>query len=212
MSQVFNLPFHNSFESTTHEYEFRQIFILFIMSRAYKIKDQDKLYFITFATVNWIDFFTRKDYKDIIVESLKYCIENKGLELYAWCIMSNHVHLIIGTHGNKMEDILRDLKRHTSKTILKAISEHTGESRKEWMLWMFERAGKYNPNNEKYQFWQQHNKPIALYTRAVTRQKLDYLHHNPVAAGIVVEPWDYLHSSARDYFGGRGLIKISFIE
>ena len=109
------------------------------MSRNYKIADQRKLYFVSFATVNWIDVFIRREYKDIIVDSLKYCQQNKGLELYAWCIMSSHVHLIIGTVGSKMEDILRDLKRHTSKTILKAIEEHPQESRKEWMLWMFER-------------------------------------------------------------------------
>ncbi|MBC7391474.1 MAG: transposase [Opitutaceae bacterium] len=72
------------------------------------------------------------------------------MELYAWCIMTSHVHLIIGTCGDKMEDIIRDMKRHTSKTILAAIKEYPGESRKEWMLWMFERAGKHNSNNEHY--------------------------------------------------------------
>jgi putative transposase len=104
------------------------------MSRNYKIRDQNKLYFVSFATVNWIDVFIRKEYKDIMVESLKFCQQNKGLELYAWCIMSSHVHMIIGTTGQKMEDILRDMKRHTSKAILKAIADHPQESRKDWML------------------------------------------------------------------------------
>jgi REP element-mobilizing transposase RayT len=130
------------------------------MSRNYKIRDQQKLYFVSFATVNWIDVFIRREYKDIVVDSLSYCIQHKGLGVYAWCIMSSHVHLIIGSTGAKMEDILRDLKRHTSKALLKAITEHAQESRKEWMLWMFERAGKRNPNNTKNQFWQQHNQPI----------------------------------------------------
>ena len=76
--------------------------------------------------------------------SLKYCIEEKGLEVYAW-IMSSHIHLIIGKTGEeKLESILRDLKRHTSKAILKSIEENTQESRKEWILWMFSRAGKKN--------------------------------------------------------------------
>lgn len=182
------------------------------MSRNYKIRDQRKLYFVSFATVNWIDVFVRREYKDIVVDSLKYCQQNKGLELYAWCIMSSHVHLIIGTNGSKMEDILRDLKRHTSKAILKAIAEHPQESRKEWMLWMFERAGSKNPNNEKYQFWQQHNNPIESFSNEVMDQKLEYLHNNPVVSGIVVEPWDYLYSSAKDYSGGKGLVDILFIE
>ena len=71
-----------------------------------------------------------------------------------WCIMSSHVHLIIGTKSTKMEDIIRDLKKFTSKSIIKSIKESPVESRKEWMIWMFERAGKRNSNNENYQFWQ----------------------------------------------------------
>ena len=94
------------------------------MSRNYKIRDQEKLYFISFATVNWIDVFIRPVYKDIVIESVKYCIDKKGLEIYAWCIMTSHVHLIIGSQKNRIEDIIRDLKRHTSKTILKKISEN----------------------------------------------------------------------------------------
>ena len=184
-----------------------------LMSRNYKFRDQRQLYFVSFATVNWIDVFIRYEYKDIVVDSLKYCMDEKGLELYAWCIMSSHVHLIIGTNGMKMEDILRDLKRHTSKTLLKAIQQNHRESRREWILWMFGRAGKKNPNNEKYQFWQQHNHPIELSTASIMHQKLDYLHNNPVEAGYVREPWEYLYSSAIDYCTDRkGLIKINFIE
>jgi len=67
------------------------------MSRKYKIGDQNAIYFVTFAAVYWIDVFTRILYKDIVVESLNYCIENKGLKVYAWVIMSNHLHLIIGS-------------------------------------------------------------------------------------------------------------------
>ena len=83
------------------------------MSRKYKFHDQSQIYFVSFATVNFIDVFTRDIYRFIIVDSLKYCIGNKDLELYAWVIMSNHVHLIIGTRGEPMENILRDLKKHT---------------------------------------------------------------------------------------------------
>jgi len=182
------------------------------MSRNYKFRDQEKLYFVSFSTVNWIDVFIRREYKDIVVDSLQYCVANKGLQIYAWCIMSSHVHLIIGTVGDKMQDILRDMKRHTSKTILKAIEENPQESRKEWMLWMFKRAGKHNPNNEVYQFWQQHNHPIELWSNEIMDQKLEYIHNNPVEAGFVEEPWDYWYSSARDYAGKKGLIRMDFIQ
>ncbi|MGZ3871929.1 MAG: transposase, partial [Mucilaginibacter sp.] len=76
-------------------------------------------------------------YKDILVDSLKFCMEQKGLQLYAWVIMSNHVHLIIGTKDKPVESILRDMKRHTSKAITKAINENLQESRRDWMLWFF---------------------------------------------------------------------------
>jgi len=178
------------------------------MSRKYKFHDQANLYFISFATVNWIDLFTRPLYKDIFAESLKFCIKIKGLEVYAWCIMTNHVHLIIGSDGQKLEDLVRDLKRHTSKEVLKAIGNNIQESRREWM---FERAGRENSNNKKYQFWQQHNQPIELTDNKFLDQKLDYIHNNPVATGFVTEPEHYPYSSAVDYAGGKGLVEIELL-
>ena len=118
------------------------------MSRKYKFKDQDALYFVSFATVYWIDLFVRQEYADIVVDSLKFCQGEKGLEIYAWCIMPSHVHLIMGTKGIPMQDILRDFKRFTSAKLKKAIKQNVTESRKEWMLWMMERAGKKNSNNK----------------------------------------------------------------
>jgi REP element-mobilizing transposase RayT len=171
------------------------------MSRNYKFRDDSKLYFVTFATVYWIDVFSRRAYRDILLESLRFCQQHKGLELYAYCIMTNHVHLIIGAENVPLAGLMRDFKKFTSSSILKAISEHPEESRKERMLWMFERAGKKNSNNKKYQFWQQDNHPIQLSTDSMARQKLDYLHGNPVEAGIVLSPEEYLYSSAKNYCG-----------
>jgi putative transposase len=173
------------------------------MSTKYKFTDQEKLYFVSFAVVYWIDLFIRNEYKDILLDSWKYCQSNKGMELYAWCIMSSHVHMIIGSHGDKLEDIMRDMKRHTSETLKTAIQEHPGESRREWMIWMMERSGKKNSNNINFQLWQQDNHPIELTTPKITHQKLDYLHYNPVVAGIVEQPEDYLYSSAIDYYTNR---------
>jgi REP element-mobilizing transposase RayT len=183
------------------------------MSRNYKIRDQEKLYFVTFTVVNWIDVFIRNEYKQIIIDSLNFCIDHKGLEVCAWCIMTSHVHLILGTSsGKKLEDIIRDMKRHTSKSILKEIEDSPHESRKKWLLWMFEREGKYNSNNHKYQFWQQHSHPIELFNNKIMEQKLDYIHMNPVVAGIVANPEDYVYSSASDYTGRQGVVKLRYIE
>ena len=88
------------------------------MSRKYKIKDQDKLHFVTFTVVEWIDVFIRHEYKEIFLDSVKYCQKNKGLEVYAWVIMTNHVHMILRAAPDHMlENIIRDLKSHTSRTI-----------------------------------------------------------------------------------------------
>ncbi len=179
------------------------------MSRKYKFRNSEAVYFVTFATVNWIDVFTRPMYKDILVESLNYCIEKKGLIVYAWVIMSNHVHLVIEQKANPLEDVMRDLKKFTAKKILQAIVENPQESRKDWMLWMFERAGTRNSNNSKYQFWQQHNQPEELSSKAFAIESaIDYIHDNPVKAGFVDRQENYPYSSAIDFAGGKGLVNI----
>ena len=101
------------------------------MSTKYKFHDQDELYFLSYSVVYWIDLFTRNEYKNIILNSWEYCKKHKGMDLYGYCIMTNHIHMIIGTHQDKIEDIMRDMKTHTSKQLRKAITEHPGESRSE---------------------------------------------------------------------------------
>ena len=182
------------------------------MSRNYKFHNQDTSYFISFSTVYWIDVFSRLEYRDIMVDSINYSIKEKGLIVYAWVIMTNHVHMIIGTKKEKMEDIVRDIKKFTSKAIIKAIKENPKESRKAWMVWMFEQAGKKNSNNQKYQFWQQHNMPIELNNSKIFEQKLNYLHENPVKSGFVNKVYEYKYSSAIDYIDGKGLINVEVIR
>src|SRR5690349_5138746 len=115
------------------------------MSRNYKINDQNALYFVTFSVVQWIDVFTRPLYKDIVLQSFRYCMQHKGLEVYAYVIMTNHVHTIIGSTQESISYIIRDFKRHTSKAILKAIEANLQESRRNWMFWIFKHAGKSKP-------------------------------------------------------------------
>jgi hypothetical protein len=106
---------------------------------------------------------------------------------------------------------MRDFKKFTSNEIKKVLKE-IPESRRNWMLWLFESAGKNNSNNEAFQFWQQENHPIALTTPDFTKQKLNYIHNNPVTARIVDSPERYVYSSAKDYYGEKGLLPISFID
>lgn len=169
------------------------------MSRKYKFREANGAYFISFATVYWIDVFTRVDYFDIMIESFDYCRKQKGLELYGYCIMPSHVHLIFRSSLGDPSGLIRDLKGFTSKKILKAIEENPQESRKEWLLWMFEKAGKKNSNVQFRQFWQQNNQPIEIWSLKVFEQKLNYIHNNPLVAGFVTNPIDWKYSSARNY-------------
>ena len=167
------------------------------MSRKYKFHDPAGVYFISFATVEWIDVLTRPHYKDIIVESLRYCQNNKGLMLYEWVIMTNHVHLLAAAkEGYSMSDIMRDLKKFTSGRIHMAIKEHPGESRREWMLRSLMQAGIRNPQNASFQLWQQNNQPMQVTKLAEIDRVINYIRMNPVKDGIVDRPECFCYSSA----------------
>lgn len=127
--------------------------------------------------------------------------------------MSNHIHLVVSAKNNDTSDILRDFKKFTSKQIIKAITEHSGESRKRWMLDIFKLSGEQNSRNTTYQFWRQDNHPIQLSTSPFINQTLEYSHNNPVVAGIVEKAEEYLYSSARDYYNDKqcGLLELELL-
>ena len=168
-----------------------------------------ELYFTTTTVIDWMDVFTRPLYKHIVIESLAYCQENKGLDIYAWVLMTNHLHMIVGIRGeNTIGDILRDFKKFTSKSIVKAIKDNQQESRKDWMINHFRFRGANDKKITNYKFWQEDNYVEQLNSYAFYKQKLDYIHLNPVRQEIVQEPSDYLYSSARNYAGLDGLLKV----
>ena len=182
------------------------------MSRKYKFHNKEGIYFVSFATVYWIDVFVREQYFQIIIDSLKYSIEHLGMELYCWCIMPSHVHLIFSAKNNNPAIILGKLKEFTSKQLSKDILENSQESRKEWLMNAFSYAVRHNNNNEHFQFWQQDFHPIALTNEDIYRQKMEYLHNNPVKEGIVWQPQDYKYSSAIDYYENKtGLLPLEML-
>lgn len=168
------------------------------MTTGYQIKDQEGLHFLTFQIVDWVDVFTRKIYKDIIIDSFKYSIENKGFQIFAYVIMSNHIHLIAQSNIGKLSDSIRDIKKYTSKRIIETILE-INESRKDWMLNRFKFRASQHSRNEVYQVWTHENHAELLYSNGFICEKIEYIHDNPVRAGYVQRPEDYLYSSARNY-------------
>jgi len=134
------------------------------------------------------------------------------MEIYAWCIMSNHVHLIFSSvKEEKPELILGSFKRFTCKAIVTALKENPQESRKEWLLKQFEEAEKKSSNVNQYQLWRHDNKPIELWSNKVIDEKLNYTHNNPVDEGLVFRAEQYVYSSAIDYAGEKGLLDFVLI-
>ncbi|MFT4667033.1 MAG: putative transposase [Gammaproteobacteria bacterium] len=180
----------------------------------YKIFDQSGLNFLTMTVVDWLDVFTRKQYKDLIIESLKYCQAEKGLVIYAYVIMTNHIHLIAQVkEGHKLSDTIRDFKSYTGKALIKMIEGNNKESRREWLLRRFAYNAKQNKGkNRKYQFWKSDNHPIALFTPKVIWQKINYVHLNPVVEGIVSNREAYCYLSAQNYAREEGMLEVELMD
>lgn len=171
------------------------------------------LYFTTSTVIDWVDIFTRASYRHIVVDSLTYCQQAKGLKIYAWVLMSNHLHMVVSTEGKQtIGEILRDFKKFTNKKILKTLEEDEHESRRTWMLDRFRFAGANDKKITNYRFWQEGNYVEDIYTPEFLRQKINYIHQNPVRAEIVARPEDYLYSSGLDYAGEKGLLNVEVIR
>ena len=156
----------------------------------------DDLYFVTLTVVGWIDLFSRENYKKILVENLKHCQVKENLDIYAYVIMTNHLHLVCSRGDNDLKELLGRFKSYTSKLFLKEIETNIKESRKDWLLKMFRQFAKENKQNGTYHFREYTDHPIALYSNSVIMQKINYIHKNPVRAGLVTEADYYKYSSA----------------
>jgi REP element-mobilizing transposase RayT len=176
------------------------------LSTAYKILEKEGAYYLTFQIVGWVDIFTRKTYRDVVIESLKYCQQHKGLNLFAYVIMSNHIHLLAQSEKGDLSGFIRDFKNFTSKKILE-LMEGQSESRKDWMKIVFEYHGK-NKVKQTHQIWTHENHAEYILSQKFAEQKINYIHNNPVRAGIVEKQEDYLYSSARNYADMDAVIEV----
>jgi REP element-mobilizing transposase RayT len=181
------------------------------VKEGYVIRDQNLPHFLTATIVDWIDVFSRKSYRDCIVECFDYCINNKGMILYSYVIMTNHVHMIVQSKDGKLSDLIRDFKKFTAKTILEKI-QNEPESRREWMLERFQLATKSHGRNKNFQFWQLSNHAEEIYSEKFMWSKIDYIHLNPVRAGIVEKAADYIYSSASNYVNNKGIVDVELVE
>ncbi len=174
----------------------------------YKIANQQGTYFLTLTVVDWVDLFTRKEYCNVIVDSLNYCINQKGLEVFAYVIMSNHVHMVCRTkEPYNLSEVLRDFKKFTSKQFIKLMDE-VGESRKKWLKDKFSFEAQRRGRASNYKIWKDDNHALEIGEYIDIEQKINYIHENPVKAMIVQHAEDYIFSSARDYSDDKGYVEI----
>lgn len=182
------------------------------MSTKYKATTTEEAYFITITTVGWIDIFTRLNQKNILINALKYCQANKGLEIYAYCIMTNHIHMLCkGVNGFVLSDIVRDFKKFTSKKIIHTIINEP-ESRRDWMLDYFQKTCENFKNEQTYKVWQNGYHAEHIYSNKFIKQKINYIHNNPVKDKIVTLPEDYYFSSARNYSGLENDLEVILLD
>lgn len=180
------------------------------MSTGYKISEQDGAYYLTFQVVGWVDLFTRKEYRDVAIDSLRYCQQHKGLNLFAYVIMSNHIHLLAQSEHSDISGFIRDFKSYTSKRILEIV-EGGRESRSDWLKLVFEYHGKLK-GKQPFPLWTHENHAEHVYSQKFIEQKVNYIHNNPVRSGIVVNPEDYPYSRARNYAELDAVIDVTPVD
>jgi putative transposase len=183
------------------------------MGNKYKVINQRGLNYLTLTVVGWIDIFSRKKYRDLVIDSLQYCIDQKGLHVHGYVILTNHIHLVVSASGKQtLSEVIGNFKLFTATSILKDLPQ-SNESRRKWLLYLFGYFAKENQRPSAHQFWQCDNHPIDLYTKQVIQQKLNYTHNNPVRSNWVRMPQHYIYSSASNYLEeGKGVLQVDLLD
>ncbi len=167
----------------------------------YKIIHPELPHFVTLTVLHWIPVFTRPDTVNILLDSLRF-LSREGLKVYAWVVLENHCHLVLQSQALD-RDIAR-VKSFSARKIIQYLSErHICQILDQ--LAFYKKAHK---GDRAYQFWQEGVHPELIQNDAMMRQKIDYIHQNPVKRGYVDEAEHWRYSSARDYAGQSGLLEI----
>ena len=179
------------------------------MSR-WKIIEDINYYFITTTIVEWQNVFVFDELFEVIIASLKYCIDHKGLHLHAYVIMPNHVHYIVSVDSAQhLSDIIRDLNRFTSRQITHILKKTMRTD----LLDVFQKAAIEEGRGNIYKVWLEGYHPIAIYSEDFFLQKLKYMHENPVRKKLADQPENWKYSSARNYYlDDHSIIQVECFE
>jgi REP element-mobilizing transposase RayT len=160
--------------------------------------DRHYAYFVTWTIVDWLHLFDRAPYRKIVLDSLNFLRTGKHTQLNAFVVMPSHIHaILLPDEGINLSDVIRDFKRFTSRTISKEVEKQNEIE----FLRVFEKARQENRAQDisTYQVWQEGSYPEAIFTEKFAKQKIDYIHLNPVRAGMVETAEEWPYSSARAY-------------
>jgi putative transposase len=169
------------------------------------------VYFSTSTVVDWLPVFTTDTYFSIVVSSFKYCQIHKGLNIVAYVIMPEHIHLVTSNpEEGSLSDIMRDFKRFTSKEITRELEKQNKVS----LLNTLQKSAAKAKGNTEYKVWQGGFHPESIYSETFLKQKVEYIHYNPVRRGLVSRPEEWRYSSARNYLlNDESTIKVDmFLE
>jgi len=167
----------------------------------YKIIHPEQPHFITLTVLHWIPVFTRKEAVDILLDSLKF-LSKEGLKVYAYVVLENHCHLVV--QSSALDRDISRFKSYTAKQMIQYLANNNVRQVLE-QLAFYKKAHK---NDRAYQFWQEGVHPELIQDDVMMRQKIDYIHQNPVKRGYVDEAVHWRYSSARDYAGQVGILEV----
>jgi REP element-mobilizing transposase RayT len=178
------------------------------MRSRYKITDETPIYFITTSIHLWVPILFNESIFQILLNSLKYCRTNKGLNIHGYVIMTTHLHAIVSHQDpQQISSVIRDFKRHTA-TEIKAYLASLGQYSQLFWVKIF-----HNKAQGENRVWQAGYHPVAIWSPAIFEQKLNYLHFNPVEKGFVEKPEYWKYSSARNYLlGDDSLMSIDYLD
>jgi REP element-mobilizing transposase RayT len=166
------------------------------MRSRYRVHEPHCAHFITTTVVEWLPVFTTSARCDILVQSFEYCRKNKGLKIYAWVILDNHIHAIVA--APELTRVITDFKRHTAQRILDQLEKEKCE----WLLNQFRHFRLPHKVESIHQFWQEGFHPQAIANDQMMDQKLDYVHGNPVQRGLMAGAEHWRYSSAHEWLPG----------
>ena len=172
-------------------------------------EDKNKIHFLTFTTIEWIDIFTKPEYFNLIINTFKHCQKNQGLLLYGFVIMTNHIHCLVSANKEScsLEDIVASFKKFTTSQTKKLLEK---DNRK--YIPALIKSSYSKKKNTSFQIWQRENYPEMIESKKFFLQKINYIHNNPVAKCYIAKPEDWVYSSAKNYLlNDNSLIDINRI-